>query len=78
MDAAAAADMDDAIRRAMRMFLDKPAWRRLQRRGMKQSFAWASSAAKYEELYLRLLGRTSAASRMGGVREGEAFFDSVA
>jgi starch synthase len=47
----------DAQWRALRVFADRPAWRRLQRRGMRESFDWRASAARYAELYRQASSR---------------------
>jgi starch synthase len=46
-----------ALRRALDVHRDARAWRGLQERGMAQDFSWRRSAAEYEALFLRLLGR---------------------
>jgi len=46
-----AAQMLDAIKRALRCFDDPKTWRALQRRGMSQDFSWRKSAKKYLEIY---------------------------
>jgi len=44
--------LEDAIRRALKVYNeDKEAWKKLQIRGMSQSFSWHESAKKYENLY---------------------------
>jgi starch synthase len=40
-----------AIRRALALYRQPAAWRRLQQAGMRQSFDWADSAARYLALY---------------------------
>ena len=49
--------LQDASARALRTYANKPAWRRLQRRGMARSFGWANSAAVYADLYRQALAR---------------------
>jgi len=46
-----AALMLDAIKRALRHYQDRKAWRTLQLRGMSQDFSWRKSAQKYLEIY---------------------------
>jgi starch synthase len=48
---ATAAALTGALRRALALFMDKQAWLRLQRSGMKADFGWDSSARAYLELY---------------------------
>ncbi len=55
VDYSAAAFLD-AVRRALRMFRDPRAWRRLQHTGMRQDFSWDRSARRYVETYRRLAG----------------------
>jgi starch synthase len=43
------------IKRALRTYQDKDAWRTIQENGMKQDFSWENSALKYFELYQRLI-----------------------
>jgi starch synthase len=40
-----------AIRRALQVYRDPVAWRRLQARGMAKDFSWKASAAEYGRLY---------------------------
>ncbi len=40
--------------RAVATYYDRPLWRELMRRGMKEDFSWRRSAARYAELYDRL------------------------
>ncbi|MBI3048760.1 MAG: glycogen synthase GlgA [Acidobacteria bacterium] len=42
-----------ALRRALDMYRNRPAWRRIQAAGMGQDFSWDSSARQYAELYER-------------------------
>ena len=41
----------DALRRACETFADKPLWRQLVERGMKQDWSWSQSASRYAVLY---------------------------
>jgi len=45
-----------ALVRAVELFKDKSAWRRLTQRVMKQDFSWEGPAGKYELLYQKALG----------------------
>ncbi|HZP19665.1 MAG TPA: glycogen synthase GlgA [Bauldia sp.] len=40
-----------AMRRALALFADRPAWRSLQKRGMRSDVSWSKSAARYASLY---------------------------
>ena len=44
-----------AIRAALKVYLHKDAWRKLQRAGMAKDFSWENSARQYLELYQGLL-----------------------
>ena len=44
-----------AIRAAIKVFEDKPAWEKLQRSGMSKDFSWENSARRYVELYQDLI-----------------------
>lgn len=41
----------DTVRRAVRVYHEKPAWKRLQHHAMSQDFTWSVSARKYRDLY---------------------------
>ena len=43
----------DAVHRALEVYRDRVAWRRLQRTGMAQDFSWEHSAAEYVQVYKR-------------------------
>jgi starch synthase len=45
-----------ALRRALDVYRDRPAWSGLMARGMAQNFSWDESAQRYEALYRRLVG----------------------
>ncbi|MDP9291194.1 MAG: glycogen synthase GlgA [Verrucomicrobiota bacterium] len=45
----------DAIGRAKRVFTDEEAWKGLIQRAMAADFSWSHAAARYEEIYTRLL-----------------------
>jgi starch synthase len=42
-----------ALGRALEMFEDRPAWRRIQRAGMQKDFSWDVSAREYVKVYER-------------------------
>ncbi len=48
-------DLLTAIDRALELFQDKPAWRRMMKQGMMKDFSWEASAKKYVTLYRNLL-----------------------
>ena len=48
-------DFVATIRRALKVYKDKEAWRIMQKNGMSQDFSWTKSALKYFELYQRLI-----------------------
>jgi len=50
-----AAALVEKIKEAARVFKDSAKWVKLQMAGMKEDFSWASSAARYIELYDRCL-----------------------
>jgi len=50
-----------AVRRAMDSYADRPAWRKLVRAAMTQTFGWDRSADRYLALYARALAVRSAA-----------------
>jgi starch synthase len=50
-----AASLASAIARAGAAFADPPVWRSLQRQGMKADLSWSRGAARYAELYRRLV-----------------------
>ncbi len=41
----------NAIQRALDLYRDRAAWRRLQRAGMAEDYSWLASARQYEQLY---------------------------
>ncbi|MDQ2633106.1 MAG: glycogen synthase GlgA [Pseudomonadota bacterium] len=47
----------DAVKRAVAVYADRPAWATMQRQGMKADVSWNRSAAKYAELYRSLVAR---------------------
>jgi starch synthase len=50
-DQPALAGFLDAIRRALDLYRQPKAWRRLQQTGMRQNFDWSESAGHYLSLY---------------------------
>jgi starch synthase len=48
-----------AIRRTARLFADKPAWARVQARGMKADVSWRNPARHYADLYRQLIAARS-------------------
>ncbi len=52
---ATGADLLAALDRALALFPDKRAWRKLVRRGMTQDFSWGRSAQQYLEIYQQAL-----------------------
>ena len=47
----------EALGRALEVFRDRPRWRRIMRRGMKEDFSWDRSATRYEEVYREAAAR---------------------
>ncbi len=45
----------DALERALKVYHNKEAWRRLQQRGMAVDFSWSASAQEYIKLYRRAI-----------------------
>lgn len=45
----------DALERAMQIYRNGKAWRKLQQRGMASDFSWSASAKEYVELYRRAI-----------------------
>jgi len=52
-----AAALADALRRALAVYRDAEAWRRLMHSGMSRDFSWDRQSKRYVELYSRLAGR---------------------
>jgi starch synthase len=50
---------NDTLRRALHAYADRSRWMQLQRAGMAQDFSWSRSAAKYLDVYRRLIGETT-------------------
>jgi starch synthase len=46
--------MQDAIRRTIALYRDKPTWQAMQQAGMRADVSWARSAARYANLYKSL------------------------
>lgn len=51
-----------ALRRALGVFGDRAAWRRLQRAGMSRDLSWDASARRYVQAYERAAGTAGAAA----------------
>jgi starch synthase len=49
----------DAIRRTLALYADAKTWKKMQRRGMKSDVSWASSAARYAQIYAALIGHST-------------------
>jgi starch synthase len=49
-----AATLRGAMQRALAVYADRDAWRRMQREGMAQDFEWSRSAREYASLYRRI------------------------
>ena len=45
----------DKVREALKIYRNRKAWERLQKRAMKEDFSWEKSAKKYVDLYMRAL-----------------------
>ena len=45
-----------AVRSAMKVYADRPAWMSMIQRGMRKDFSWSAVAGEYLALYRRLLG----------------------
>ncbi len=50
-------DFMAAIRRALHLFQDKPAWEAMMRRGMAEDFSWEAPAGEYVKVYQRVVER---------------------
>jgi starch synthase len=59
--------LDGALQRALALWGDRTAWRRLQRRGMTRRVGWSRAAERYAGLY-----RQAAGMAMGGHRSGQS------
>ncbi len=46
----------DAVRQAVRVWEDRPAWREIQVNAMKANFSWEKSAEQYMDVYKKLHG----------------------
>ncbi len=51
------ASLREALRRAQSVFADAPRWTQLMRRAMAQDFSWNEAAARYLDLYPRVIER---------------------
>jgi len=56
-DAESGAALVHAVKRAIEVYADKPAWAIMQKQGMKADVSWDRSAAKYADLYRSLVAR---------------------
>jgi starch synthase len=54
-EAAEAATMQEAIRRALSTYTSPGKWGKFQRNGMAKDFSWSRSAAQYAALYQSLI-----------------------
>jgi starch synthase len=45
-----------AVRQAVAAWGDREGWLEMMRRGMERDFSWQTSAARYSDIYRRLLG----------------------
>jgi starch synthase len=45
------------LQRALSVYRDKPRWKRMIQRAMRQDFSWGKSAAQYQSLYQKALGK---------------------
>ncbi len=59
MNTVDAAALALALDRAVALYRQPDAWRRLQRNGMKADFSWRASGAAYAALYRRLIAETA-------------------
>lgn len=50
-----AADMLDAIKRALAVFKNKDQWTKLVKNGMSEDHSWNNSSLKYEDIYRKIL-----------------------
>lgn len=50
-----AADMLEAVQRALEIYKDKSMWRKLVKNGMAEDHSWNHSSLQYEEVYRRIL-----------------------
>ncbi|MBO5734213.1 MAG: glycogen synthase GlgA [Clostridia bacterium] len=50
-------DMLDAIRRAVELYKNKPAWRIVRKNAMNDDYSWGEPARKYIEIYSEILSR---------------------
>jgi starch synthase len=49
----------DAIKRALKAYVNQKAWVRLMKNGMEKDFSWKASAQRYVEIYLKALQKRS-------------------
>ncbi|HTP02388.1 MAG TPA: glycogen/starch synthase [Anaerolineales bacterium] len=48
-----------AVRKAIQVYPDRPAWEAMQKAGMSQDFSWSVSARQYLQLYQRVVAQMS-------------------
>jgi starch synthase len=46
--------LDGGLKRALRLYADRPVWETIQKRGMKHDVSWEKSAARYADIYKSL------------------------
>ena len=54
---------NEAVRRALQLFPDRPRWAALQKAGMAKDFSWRASAEQYVEAYKKLIAESAAPAR---------------
>jgi len=54
-----------ALGRALQMFENRPAWRRIQKAGMREDFSWDASAREYVKVYERVAAANRAEEQAG-------------
>jgi starch synthase len=54
-----------ALGRALQMFENRPAWRRIQKAGMREDFSWDASAREYVKVYERVAAANRAVEQAG-------------
>jgi starch synthase len=78
-DGADAAALTEAIARALALYREPLAWRRLQRNAMARNFGWSASAETYLSLYRTLVGDAAQAPASSqACHTNELAFESVA
>lgn len=77
-DEATSAGLMGAVERALTLYKEPLAWRRLQLKGMAEDFGWKASAGRYVELYQYLSGLEHSAPRSLPESESEAAIRQIA